>query len=140
MNAPILRRPIRHLPGQMPIRFAEERERVAAIFGLADRFRLERAFADDLVTRGVAIEEARRIILDKLAERDERGVGHTAVSFPAGGLDATVTRREAITEAIAHRLAPSANALPDRAREYRGVSLVEIAREPCNRLASAPAA
>ncbi|MCA3643603.1 MAG: hypothetical protein IOC63_17465 [Methylobacterium sp.] len=108
---------------------AEERERVAAIFGLADRFRLERAFADDLVTRGVAIEEARRVILDKLAERDERGVGHTAVSFPAGGLDATVTRREAITEAIAHRLAPSANALPDRAREYRGMSLVEIARE-----------
>jgi hypothetical protein len=108
---------------------AEERERVAAIFGLADRFRLERAFADDLVTRGVAIEEARRVILDKLAERDERGVGHTAVSFPAGGLDATVTRREAITEAIAHRLAPTANALPDRAREYRGMSLVEIARE-----------
>ena len=108
---------------------AEERERVAAIFGLADRFRLERSLADDLVTRGVAIEEARRVILDKLAERDERGVGHTAVSFPAGGLDATVTRREAITEAIAHRLAPSANALPDRAREYRGMSLVEIARE-----------
>lgn len=108
---------------------AEERERVAAIFGLADRFRLERAFADDLVTRGVAIEEARRVILDKLAERDERGVGHTAVSFPAGGLDATVTRREAIAEAIAHRLAPTANALPDRAREYRGMSLVEIARE-----------
>jgi hypothetical protein len=108
---------------------AEERERVAAIFGLADRFRLERAFADDLVTRGVAIEEARRVILDKLAERDERGVGHTAVFFPAGGLDATVTRREAITEAITHRLAPSANALPDRAREYRGMSLVEIARE-----------
>jgi hypothetical protein len=108
---------------------AEERERVAAIFGLADRFRLERAFADDLVTRGVAIEEARRVILDKLAERDECGVGHTAVSFPAVGLDATVTRREAITEAIAHRLAPSANALPDRAREYRGMLLVEIARE-----------
>jgi hypothetical protein len=108
---------------------AEERARVAAIFGLADRFRLDRAFADDLVTRGVALEEARRVILDKLAERDERGAGHTAVSFPAGGLDATVTRREAITEAIAHRLAPSANALPDRAREYRGMSLVEIARE-----------
>jgi hypothetical protein len=108
---------------------AEERARVAAIFGLADRFRLDRAFADDLVTRGVALEEARRVILDKLAERDERGAGHTAVSFPAGGLDATVTRREAISEAIAHRLAPSANALPDRAREYRGMSLVEIARE-----------
>ena len=81
------------------------------------------------MTRGVAIEEARRVILDKLAERDELGAGHTAISFPAGGLDATVTRREAITEAIAHRLAPSANALPNRAREYRGLSLVEIARE-----------
>ena len=107
----------------------QERARVGAIYALADRHHLERGVADDLVERGVAIEEARRVILDKLAERDERGVGHTSVSFPAGGLDATLTRREAITEAIAHRLAPSANTLPDRAREYRGLSLVEIARE-----------
>lgn len=108
---------------------AEERARVAAIFGLADQFRLERAFADDLVKRGVAIGEARRLILDRLAQRDERGGGHTAVSFPAGGLDASLTRREAIAEAIVHRLAPAANPLPERAREYRGMSLVEIARD-----------
>jgi hypothetical protein len=120
--------PVTATPSADQIR-GEERTRVAAILGLADRFKLDRAFADDLVARGVAIEEARRVILDKLASRDERGAGHTAISFPAGGLDATVTRREAITEAIAHRLAPSANALPDRAREYRGMSLVEIARE-----------
>lgn len=107
----------------------EERERVAAIFGLADRFKLDRGFADDLVTRGVAIEEARRLILDKLAARDERGAGHTAVSFPAGGLDATVTRREALVEAILHRLAPVAFTMTDRARDYRGMSLVDVARD-----------
>jgi hypothetical protein len=108
---------------------AEERERVSTIFSLADRFRLERAFADDLVTRNVAIEEARRLVLDRLAERDERGVGHTTVSFPAGGLDATVTRREALAEAILHRLAPSAFAMTDRARDYRGMSLVDVAKD-----------
>jgi hypothetical protein len=108
---------------------AEERERVAAIFGLADRFRLERAFADDLVTRGVTLEDARRLILDKLASRDERGAGHTAVSFPVGGLDATVTRREALVEAILHRLAPVAFTMTDRARDYRGMSLVDVARD-----------
>lgn len=108
---------------------AQERERVAAIFGLADRFKLDRTFADDLVTRGIAIEEARRLILDKLAARDERGAGHTAVSFPAGGLEATVTRREALVEAILHRLAPVAFTMTDRARDYRGMSLVDVARD-----------
>lgn len=108
---------------------ADERARVSAIYALADRHRLNRSVAEDFVTRGVTIEAARAAVLDRLAERDERGAGHTAVSFPAGGLDATVTRREAIAEAILHRLAPVQNALPDRAREYRGLSLVEIARE-----------
>lgn len=107
----------------------QERSRVSAIYALADRHKLERAFADDLVARGVTVEAARAAVLDKLAERDDKGSGHTSVSFPAGGLDETVTRREAVAEAILHRLAPSANAITDRARDYRGLSLVEIARE-----------
>ena len=71
---------------------AQERERIAAINALVDQFKLERSVADDLVGRGVLIDEARKVVLDKLAERDARGVGHSQVSMPAGGLDATVTR------------------------------------------------
>ncbi len=107
----------------------EERERISAINGLADQFGLERAFADDLVTRGVSVADARSAVLDKLAERDERGNGHTQVSMPAGGLDESTTRREAMVEAILHRAQPADFQLTDRAREYRGMRLLDIARE-----------
>jgi hypothetical protein len=78
---------------------AEEQERITTITSLVDQFKLERAVADDLVKRNVSVADARKVILDKLAERDARGTGHSQVSMPAGGLDATVTRREAIAEA-----------------------------------------
>jgi len=108
---------------------AQERERIAAINALVDQFKLERSVADDLVGRGVLIDEARKVVLDKLAERDARGVGHSQVSMPAGGLDATVTRREAIAEAILHRAQPQSFEMTERAREYRGMRLLDIARD-----------
>lgn len=108
---------------------AEEQERITTIMGLVDRFKLDRAVADDLVKRNVSVADARKIILDKLAERDARGVGHAQVSMPAGGLDATVTRREAIAEAILHRAQPQAFQMTDRAREYRGMRLIDVARD-----------
>jgi hypothetical protein len=106
----------------------EERERASAIYGLAERFRLERTFADDLVRRGVPLTDARSQVLERLAERDNRGAGLSQVSLPAGGLDADLSRREAMVEAVLHRVAPAVNALPERAREFRGMSLVDLAR------------
>jgi hypothetical protein len=108
---------------------AEERERITTIADMVDRFKLDRSVADDLVARNVSVEEARKVILDKLAERDARGTGHSQVSLPAGGLDATVTRREAIAEAILHRAQPQAFQMTDRAREYRGMRLIDVARD-----------
>jgi len=106
-----------------------ERERIAAIQALGDRFGLERAFVDDLIARGAGLSEVRSAVLDKLAERDARGAGHSQISMPAGGLDATVTRREAIAEALLHRAQPNAFELTDRAREYRGMRLLDVARD-----------
>src|SRR5690606_22894592 len=63
-----------------------ERERIAAIQALGDRFGLERAFVDDLIARGAGLPEVRSAVLDKLAERDARGSGHSQISMPAGGL------------------------------------------------------
>lgn len=108
---------------------AAEQERITTITGLVDQFRLERSVADDLVKRNVSVAEARSVILDKLAERDARGVGHSQISMPAGGLDATVTRREAIAEAVLHRAQPQTFDMTDRAREYRGMRLLDVARE-----------
>jgi hypothetical protein len=108
---------------------AEEQERIVTITGLVDRFKLDRALADDLIKRNVSVADARTAILDRLAERDARGTGHSQVSLPAGGLDASVTRREAIAEAILHRAQPQAFPMTDRAREYRGMRLIDVARD-----------
>ncbi len=106
-----------------------ERERVATIYDLTSRFDLERSFADDLVKRGVALDEARRQILDTLADASEqtRTFGH--VSVPLGGRDERMTRREAVSSALLHRYSPTLFPLDEAARQYRGMTLMELARE-----------
>lgn len=108
---------------------AAERERIGAINALGERFKLDRSFVDGLISKGTPVESARSAILDKLAETEERGLGHTHISAPAGGLDATVTRREALVEAVLHRAQPGQFELTERAREYRGMTLLDIARD-----------
>jgi hypothetical protein len=108
---------------------AQERERVSTIHGLADKLHLERGFADDLIKRGVSIDEARRLILDQVAAKADETRTFPHVSIPLGGRDATVTRREAISSALLHRYSPTLFPLEDAAREYRGMTLMELARE-----------
>jgi hypothetical protein len=106
-----------------------ERTRVSAIFDLQARLGLKRAQADDLVKRGVAIDDARREILDTLATTaDETRVFAQAAS-PMGGRDERVTRREAVAGALLHRHSPTLFPLAEPAREYRGLTLIELARE-----------
>ncbi|HDR27511.1 HK97 family phage prohead protease, partial [Rhodovulum sp.] len=108
---------------------AQERERVSTIHGLADKLHLERGFAGDLIKRGVSIDEARRLILDQVAAKADETRTFPHVSVPLGGRDATVTRREAISSALLHRYSPTLFPLEDAAREYRGMTLMELARE-----------
>ncbi|WP_281826178.1 prohead protease/major capsid protein fusion protein [Jannaschia rubra] len=108
---------------------AQERERVSTIHGLADKLQLERGFADDLIKRGVSIDEARRLILNQVAAKADETRTFPHVSIPLGGRDATVTRREAISNALLHRYSPTLFPLEDAAREYRGMTLMELARE-----------
>lgn len=106
-----------------------ERERVGTIYDLAGRLGLERGMAEDLVTRGVAIDEARRIILDKVADTAEQSRTFPHVSVPLGGRDERLTRREAVANALLHRYSPTLFSLSDPAREYRGMTLLELSRE-----------
>ena len=108
---------------------ANERQRASTIFDLASRLGLERGVADDLVKRGVSLDEARRQILDSLAETSEqtRTFGH--VSVPLGGQDERVTRREAVSNVLLHRYSPTFFQLTDAARQFRGMTLMELARE-----------
>jgi hypothetical protein len=106
-----------------------ERERVSTIYDLAGRLGMERAFSDDLVKRNVGIDEARRLILDKVAETADRTRVFPHVSVPLGGRDERVSRRDAVANALLHRYSPTLFLLSEHAREYRGMTLLELARE-----------
>jgi hypothetical protein len=84
-----------------------ERQRVGTIYDLAARLGLERTFADDLVSRGVGIDEARRDILDKMAATSEQTRTFPHVSVPLGGRDERISRRDAVASALLHRYSPT---------------------------------
>jgi hypothetical protein len=107
----------------------EELTRSTTIMDLCARLGLDKSFQDGLISKRTPLDAARIAILERRAEMDDRGTGHTQVSFPRGGLEANTTRIEASAEALLHRMSPAGFELPERAREYRGMTLIDIARE-----------
>lgn len=106
-----------------------ERDRVSTIYDLAGRLNLERGFAEDLVKRGVSVDESRRLILDQVATKSDETRTFGQVSIPLGGRDERITRRDAVANALLHRYSPTLFPLEDAARQYRGMTLLELARE-----------
>ena len=106
-----------------------ERDRVSTIYDLAGRLNLERGFAEDLVKRGVSVDESRRLILDQVAAKSDETRTFSQVSVPLGGRDERITRRDAVANALLHRYSPTLFQLEDAARQYRGMTLLELARE-----------
>ena len=106
-----------------------ERDRVSTIYDLAGRLNLERGFAEDLVKRGVSVDESRRLILDQVAAKSDETRTFPHVSVPLGGRDERITRRDAVANALLHRYSPTLFQLEDTARQYRGMTLLELARE-----------
>jgi phage major head subunit gpT-like protein len=105
---------------------AEERHRIATIHDTARKLGVAASVADDLVARGMALDAARAALIDAAAARD--AAQETRPHVRTGGLDATETRRSAVEAALLHRYDPGRFALSEPAREWRGLSLIEMAR------------
>lgn len=105
---------------------AEERARIAGIYDAARKLGLDQSVADSLVRDGVALDAARGLLIDRAAERDRQV--ETRPHIRTGGLDAREVRRGAVETALLHRFDPHRHALTDAAREWRGYSLIEMAR------------
>jgi hypothetical protein len=105
----------------------EERERVAGITDAARKLGVDTAVAEDLVRRGIGLDEARRSLIDKAAEQD-RSVETRPHHIRACGQDEITTRRAAVENALLHRFDPGRHALSEPARDWRGLSLIEMAR------------
>jgi phage head maturation protease len=123
-----------HAPSAEDIR-TEERRRAAEIMGLCQRHGLDGAFSADLIGRGVALDAARAAILDALADADSAAARRSepVAASARGGMETEAAYRDAVTEALLHRHAPGSYTLPDRAREFRGMSLIELAKDALER-------
>jgi hypothetical protein len=81
----------------------------------------------DLVRRGVSLDEARGALIDAAAQND-RAV-ETRPHIRMGGQCEVDTRRAAVEAALLHRHDPGRFELTAAARDWRGLSLIEMARD-----------
>lgn len=109
-----------------------ERKRSLTIRQMAKKVGLGDDVAEDLVARGVSIADASAALIDKVAERQAGSQTESRNSQPTivGGLDQAVltAKREAMQNALLNRCNPTI-ALIDGAREFRGMRLLDLARE-----------
>jgi hypothetical protein len=103
-----------------------ERSRISGIHDAQAKLGVERSFADDLVKRGIPLDQARGMLIDEAAKRDMETETRSQITM--GGLDERQTRRGAVEAALLHRFDPNAHALEGAAREWRGMSLLEMGR------------
>lgn len=85
---------------------------------------------DGYVDRGLSLDVVREDILRRMAEASNANTVRTQ-----GGVrietvtDQTDVRREAMINALSHRIAPSSVTLTDAGRQYRGLTLRELCRD-----------
>lgn len=109
----------------------EEREKNAKIVRACRQMKLPDAFAEQLMSSGKSLEDCLTTIQEKWAESDgQRNISSAAKTNVDinGGLDETVTRREAIVESILHRAAPQEHKATEKSFKYIGRSALELCR------------
>lgn len=82
----------------------------------------------DMIERGLTIDAVRDELFRKMAEKANANPTRSGSSHIETLRDETETRRELMSEAIAHRLDPAAK-LSEGAREYRHMSLLRMGEE-----------
>lgn len=103
-----------------------ERERVDTIRSLATRFG-QTAMADEAARSNISVSDFRNQLMDRLATTSDEI--RIMPQVKVGGLDETQTRRDGAVNALLHRHAPSQFPLTDPGKAFRGMSLIELARD-----------
>lgn len=108
---------------------SDERARQADIRRRCRGVGLPESFADDLVGRGVTLDQAATVIVDELAARG----GKATLPRIEGGADHTdpTVRREQMAGSLAARFAPQYVKAPAGGDRYRGWSVLDMAADIC---------
>lgn len=108
---------------------ATERARTSELLAIGERHGLPMDMIREAQQNGTALDEFRQQVLNHLADQEERAPTLGVAAQPRGGQDEVETRRDAMQNALLHRVAPDREKLSDAARQYRGMRLIDMARE-----------
>ena len=102
-----------------------ERRRSAEITTMSIRHAMPADFASEHIAAGTSLDRVRQLVLDHVAQtaNETRISPRTRIVSDEGD-----TMREAMQTAILHRANPGATQIDDAARQYRGMSLIEMGR------------
>lgn len=104
-----------------------ERARISGIQDAARKLGVGEEITADLVRQGVSLDEARGALIDAAAQNDR--TVETRPHIRMGGQCEVDTRRAAVEAALLHRHDPGRFELTAAARDWRGLSLIEMARD-----------
>ncbi|WP_153799068.1 prohead protease/major capsid protein fusion protein [Foetidibacter luteolus] len=106
-----------------------ERIRAASIRTRVASAKLGEEFANDLIERGVTLEEASNEIFAKLAANDTTpAVRNASVTSATIVVDEVENTRKAMSDALLHRSTPGSVKLEGKAQDYRFMSMMDMAR------------
>lgn len=108
-----------------------ERARASEIRRIVEVAKLESSVAEKLINDGTPLDAARSKVIDLLAERDQATPTRIA-RVEVGEMRNREAFIDGVGRALSHRANPKAE-LPDVAREYRGMILMDMARETIER-------
>ncbi|MDE3037356.1 MAG: peptidase U35, partial [Pseudomonadota bacterium] len=104
---------------------AQEIQKIVRAAGLTD------AYALRMINDGISLKKVRKSVLEELARANaDGGEIRSHVTITRDEMD---TRRASVENALLNRFSPDSFKLADSAREYRGMSLMEIGRDMLER-------
>lgn len=106
----------------------QERSRVQEITHAVRVAKLDDAFAQDLVSRGVSMVDASKEIFKKLEEQSAATAVRSNVSVQVTR-DEKETRNEGIANSMLHRVDPKKFSLDENGKRFHGMSAIRIAEE-----------
>lgn len=106
-----------------------ERDRSSEIRKVADKFGV-RAFGDEHIAAGTDLIKFRELLIDHLAEKSDRAAPDSKTGGDIRvGTEHAEKRAQVIEAVLMHRIDPAKNPMPEGAREFRGLPMIEMARD-----------
>lgn len=109
---------------------ALEKARQSEIRKMCSRVKLPDSFASKIIDEDKSIEQARELVIEELAKKtDENGIRNANPSITQGTPNQGEARKIALENAMLHRADPGKVKLTDEGRNFRGLTLIEMARD-----------